>query len=321
MTLAAAVTSYIRAKRSRGAVYQTIPFLLRGFVRSVGDIPVAEVSSEAVRAFCRDDGPPTRAHANKHSALRNFFQDLVLRGHLSTSPVTDPPPRVTHNFEPHIYSRQEVQRLLDATHILHDRSRPLRPETFRTLLLLLYGTGLRSCEARRLRLCDVDLEERLLWVWDTKFFKSRIVPFGTALRTVLRDYRQTRQDLPTPTGDQSAFLASARGAALSADSVSRTFARVRDHAGIRHSPQARWQPRLHDLRHSFAVERLTSWYRDGKDVQRLLPVLSTYLGHSSIAGTQAYLTMTPELLAEASRRCQRYAEPRGEGDDQCPPST
>ena len=79
--------------------------------------------------------------------------------------------------------------------------------------------------------------------------------------------------------------------------------------------------RARNKRHTFALERLTSWYRQGKDVQRLLPVLSTYLGHSGIAGTQAYLTMTPELLAEASRRFQRYAEPRLEGDRPCHPST
>ncbi len=250
MTLAAAVESYVRAKRSRGAVYQTIPFLLRSFVRSTGDIPVEEVSPEAIRAFCRGNGPPTRAQVNKYSALRNFFQDLVARGVLSISPVTDPPPRAQRTFEPHIYSREEVQRLLDATHILQNRSHALRPETFRTFLLLLYGTGLRSCEARRLRLCDVDLGERLLWVWDSKFFKSRLVPFGTALRAVLQAYREARQALPTPSGDRSAFLASARGGPLSAGSVSRTFARVRDHAGVRHPPQARWQPRLHDLRHN-----------------------------------------------------------------------
>lgn len=321
MTLAAAIESYVRAKRSQGAIYQRIEPLLRSFARTVGDIPVEEVSPDAIRTFCRGNGPPTRWQENKYSALRNFFQHLVARAHLSASPVTDPPPRVRRDFVPHIYSRAEMRRLLDATRILEARSRPLRPQTFRTFLLLLYGTGLRSCEARRLRLCDVDLDERLLRIWDTKFFKSRLVPCGTDLRAALRTYREARRALPVPSGDRSAFLATARGGALSADSVSRTFARVRDHAGVRHDPQARWQPRLHDLRHTFALERLTSWYRQGKDVQRLLPVLSTYLGHSGIAGTQAYLTMTPELLAEASRRFQRYAEPRLEGDRPCHPST
>lgn len=321
MTLAVAIESYVRAKRSQGAIYQNIELLLRSFTRTAGDIPVEKVSPDAVRTFCRGNGPPTRSQANKYSALSNFFQHLVARGHLSASPVTDPPPRVRSDFVPHIYTREEMRRLLGATSILEHRSRPLRPETFRAFLLLLYGTGLRSCEARRLRLCDVDLDERLLRVWDTKFSKSRLVPFGTELHAALRTYREARQALPLPSGDRSAFLTTARGGALSAGSVYRTFARVRDHADVRHDPQARWQPRLHDMRHTFALGRLTSWYRQGKDVQRLLPVLSTYLGHSSIAGTQAYLTMTPELLAEASRRFQRYAEPRLEGDRPCRPST
>ena len=250
MTLAAAIESYVRAKRSQGAIYQRIEPLLRSFARTVGDIPVEEVSPDAIRTFCRGNGPPTRWQENKYSALRNFFQHLVARAHLSASPVTDPPPRVRRDFVPHIYSRAEMRRLLDATRILEARSRPLRPQTFRTFLLLLYGTGLRSCEARRLRLCDVDLDERLLRIWDTKFFKSRLVPCGTDLRAALRTYREARRALPVPSGDRSAFLATARGGALSADSVSRTFARVRDHAGVRHDPQARWQPRLHDLRHN-----------------------------------------------------------------------
>ena len=220
MNLADAIDSYIRAKRAQGAIYQTIEPLLRSFVRSVGDIPVEEVSTEAIRTFVRGRGPATRWRANKHSALRNFFQHLVDRAQLSSSPVTDPPPRVRRDFVPHIYSREEMRRLLDATFILEDRSRPLWPHTFRTFLLLLYGTGLRSCEARRLRLCDVDLDERLLRIWDTKFFKSRLVPCGTDLCGALRTYRQARQALPLPSGDRSAFLATARGGALSADSVS-----------------------------------------------------------------------------------------------------
>ena len=77
---------------------------------------------------------------------------------------------------------------------------------------------------------------------------------------------------------------------------------------MRNADGARYQPRLHDLRHSFATHRLTSWYRQGADVQRLLPVLATYLGHESVAGTQVYLTLTPELLREASLRFERYAE-------------
>ena len=88
--------------------------------------------------------------------------------------------------------------------------------------------------------------------------------------------------------------------------LEKVFARLRQHAGIQSPPGARWQPRLHDLRHSFALHRLIAWYREGADVQSRLPLLSTYLGHVNLSGTQTYLTMTHELLAEASKRFERY---------------
>jgi integrase len=84
------------------------------------------------------------------------------------------------------------------------------------------------------------------------------------------------------------------------------FTKLRKSAGIEHPPGARWQPRLHDLRHTFAVHRLIGWYREGVDVQACLPLLSTYLGHVNLTGTKTYLTMTSELLAEASKRFEKY---------------
>ena len=313
MTRAEAVASYISVKLSSGAVYEKVAPILRSFAHFAGDIPVGEVSSGAVRSFWRGSGPPTRWQENKRSALQGLFQHLLARGHLSASPLSAAAPRLRPDFQPRIYSREELRRLLDATEILqHDRL-PLRPQAFRTLLLLLYCTGLRPGEARRLRLCDIDLDELVVSVWDSKFFKSRLVPFGTSLSTVLRTYREARLHLPLPSDDRSAFLASARGGALSGPTLSRTFARLRERAGIRNPPQARWQPRLHDLRHTFAVRRLLAWYREGTDVQARLPWLATYLGHANLSGTQHYLTMTPELLAEASLRFQRYAEPGPQG--------
>ncbi|MBU0661814.1 tyrosine-type recombinase/integrase, partial [Patescibacteria group bacterium] len=133
------------------------------------------------------------------------------------------------------------------------------------------------------------------------------VPIGTALCEALRAYRKARDDLPMPADAHSAFFASRTGAAISLTRLERIFVRLREHAGVRRPSGARWQPRLHDLRHAFAVHRLVAWYREGADVQACLPLLSTYLGHINIAGTQAYLTMTPELLAEASKRFERYA--------------
>ncbi|MBU1674134.1 tyrosine-type recombinase/integrase [Patescibacteria group bacterium] len=307
MKLAEAVDSYVTLKRSLGAVFSAESRILRSLVRALGDIPLDVIDQEAVHAFCRGTGPPTRWWERKYYTLRDFFTYVVTRGHMSASPLPDLAPRIPRSFEPYVYSREELQRLLDATELLQDNRSRLQHVTFRTLLLVLYGAGLRPSEGLRLRCCDVDLDERVLFIWDTKFFKSRLVPIGTALCEALRAYRKARDDLPMPADAHSAFFASRTGAAISLTRLERIFVRLREHAGVRRPSGARWQPRLHDLRHAFAVHRLVAWYREGADVQACLPLLSTYLGHINIAGTQAYLTMTPELLAEASKRFERYA--------------
>jgi integrase len=231
----------------------------------------------------------------------------VTRGHLTASPLPEPAPRIPRSFEPYIYSRDELQRLLDATAIMEDGRSPLQHVTFRTLLLVLYGAGLRPSEGLRLRCCDVDLAESILSIWDTKFFKSRLVPIGTALAAALGKYHMARQHLPMPDGSRSAFFASRTGGPIGLNRLETVFVRLREHAGVQKPPDARWQPRLHDMRHAFAVHRLIAWYHEGADVQACLPLLSTYLGHVNVSGTQAYLTMTPELLAQASKRFERYA--------------
>src|SRR5207302_6198997 len=108
-------------------------------------------------------------------------------------------------------------------------------------------------------------------------------------------------------GQDAPFFTTRTGAPLNQYTIEGAFRRMCEHAGIRRSDGARYQPRLHDLRHTFAVHRLTSWYRQGLDVQKLLPHLSVYLGHVHIRATQVYLSMTPELLQEANIRFERYA--------------
>jgi integrase/recombinase XerD len=168
----------------------------------------------------------------------------------------------------------------------------------------LYGAGLRISEALALTAADVDLAARILIIRESKFYKTRLVPIGDDLCLVLIRYATThRRDR----GDSPFFL-SRRGDAVTRQNAESTFRRLRVRAGImRNDDNPRHQPRLHDLRHTMAVHRLVSWYRNGADVQRLLPQLSTYLGHVHIAGTQRYLTLTPELLREASARFEHYA--------------
>ena len=306
MTLNEAVNAYITMRRSLGAVFSTDTRILRSFTRALGDIPLDTVDPQAIYVFCRGSGPPTRWWERKHQTLCGFFTFLVTRGYLSASPLPEPAPCIPRSFKPHIYSRDELQRLLEATKILEDKHSPLQHTTFRILLLVLYGAGLRPSEGLRLRCCDVDLDERVLAVWDTKFFKSRLVPIGRTLAAALFTYHKARQRLPMPAGTHSAFFTAHTGVPITLSKLEKVFARLRQHAGIQSPPGARWQPRLHDLRHSFALHRLIAWYREGVDVQARLPLLSTYLGHVNLSGTQTYLTMTHELLAEASKRFERY---------------
>jgi integrase/recombinase XerD len=307
MTLLEAIEAYVGLKQSLGAVFASDRRILKSFGHYLGDIPVGEISTEACRAFCQGAGQMTRFSERKHQTLRGFFTYLRARGHLALSPLREPGPCSNHDFRPYIYSHDEIQRLLDATAILANPRSPLQVQTFRTLLLLLYGAGLRAGEALRLRESDVDLSAGVLSIWDTKFFKSRKVPLGAELCSVLERYRQQRVALPRPAAEHSAFFALRTGHAISLSRLESVFVALRTHAGIRRPATDRWQPRLHDLRHAFAVHRLIAWYREGADVQACLPLLATYLGHVNVTGTQTYLTMTPALLAEASQRFERYA--------------
>jgi integrase/recombinase XerD len=177
----------------------------------------------------------------------------------------------------------------------------------RTLILLLYAAGLRLGEAVALNRGDVDLAAAVITIRRTKFYKSRLVPFGTHLGQALVRYAVTRPGYVarSPQGD-APFFTTRTGARVKKTTIQGAFQRLREHTGIRRPDGGRCHPRLHDLRHTFAIHRLTSWYRQGADVQNLLPHLSTYLGHASLRGTQVYLSMTPELLHEAAARFDHY---------------
>jgi integrase/recombinase XerD len=314
MTLTDAIESYLRLKWSLGAVFSAEARILRSFGRALGDVPFDSISRDACQAFCRGSGPPTRFWERKHHTLRGFFRYLSTRGHLLASPLPLTSPRVPRSFQAYIYSHDELRRLLEATSILESTRLPQQPLTFRTLLLVLYGAGLRPGEALRLRRCDVDLADRILAIWDSKFFKSRLVPIGADLCKALDTYWTVRQRLPLPDETRSAFFCTRTGHTITLAKLETVFVRLREHAGIRRPPSDRWQPRLHDLRHAFAVHRVIAWYREGADVQAYLPLLATYLGHINLSGTQTYLAMTAELLGEASLRFELYAALSQEND-------
>jgi len=317
MNLMPAIETYVTTRRALGADFATAAKILRSFGRTLGDVRVEAIDGKHCEDFCW--GTQHRRFAwEKYTTLNVFFRYLIGRGHLSVVPFRDPPRRVPSSFRPYIYSHEELKRLLEeATAMLGSTKRwHMQPETLRTLFLLLYGTGLRVGEALSLRCCDVNLAQRLLSIWDTKCFKSRLVPIGEQLSKALAEYLNLRETLPLPEAQRSRMFVFRTGKPLSYSSVRQAFAHVRERAAVRRPAGDHCQPRIHDLRATFAVHRLTSWYREGTNVQARLPLLATYLGHSSVAGTVSYLSMTPALLSEAALLFERYATPGKENDDE-----
>ena len=310
MTLREAINRYIAWRQAHGAKYKSGAGILHHFLKSVdGEADCDAVTTAQVLAFLAGKGPLTRHRENKHYALAGFYRYAISRGYASRSPLPDNEPKPPASAPPHIYSRDELRRLFDfdAIEVSRRSAVQLDAATFRTLLLLLYGAGLRVGEALRLTLADVDLPGAVLTIRGTKFYKSRLVPIGPHLTHVLKTYVPLRASRPLAQGQGSFFLANRDGTPLARSTIQAAFDDLRRTAGIHGANGARQSPRLHDLRHSFAVHRLTDWYRQGSDVQRLLPVLSTYLGHADLEGTKVYLSMTPELLQQASSRFARYA--------------
>jgi integrase/recombinase XerD len=306
VTLHTLVERYIALQQALGKSYVATAKRLRSFVRARGpDVAVRGVTRALGDAYLMPKGPLTRNYHSKYNALRGFFRYAHRHEQLDTVPLPtvvakQPPP-----FQPHIYSVEELRRLLATIDLPRRRRIEVEPITLRTVVFLQYGAGLRISEALALDHSDVDLERLLLTVRNSKSFRSRLVPVNATLGRVLSDYakRPSRSSFER----QPSFITTRSGQRVKSAAVQRYFRQICERAGIRRGEGARWQPRLHDLRHTFAVHRLTSGYREGADVQTLLSHLCVYLGHTCLAATQVYLSMTPELLAEAGARFGRYA--------------
>ena len=305
MKLSELISVYVSFKQSLGMRYHSQAGRLRSFLRVVGDGEASHVAPSAVEAFLACSGPASW-HWN-YGVLNGFYAFALSRGYIGSSPLPRTVPKRPEPHRPHIYTTDELGALLAATDTLLTPMSPLQAATFRTLLLTLYGAGLRISEALSMTIADVDLPERVITVRISKFYKTRLVPIGPRLTARLCAYLEKRRKLPCPWGEDSTFFATRTGRPLAYDRARKVFRLLRSRAGIRREDGARYAPRIHDLRHTAAVHRLEAWYREGADVQRLLPLLATYLGHVGIAETQCYLTMTPFLLDAASRRFEQYA--------------
>jgi integrase len=301
--LAQAVEDYLRIRRALGFKLIEQGRLLRSFVAYMDALGARTVTVEhAVRwaTLPASASPVTRAIRLR--AVRGFARYLKTIDPATELLATDLLPTGGRNRPtPYIYTDEDIVRLMAAASGLQTR---LGAATMRTLIGLLAATGMRSGEAVRMDRNDVDLEHGRLFVRNSKFGKSRQLPLHPTTVTALRDYLLFRDQLkPTPT--TPALLLGTRGDRLTRHYAEWVFRLLRQRAGLRPRPGC-GPPRLHDMRHSFAVHTMLDSYRSGGDPAACATALSTYLGHRDPGASYWYLSAAPELLGLAATRLEQH---------------
>jgi len=301
--LKAALDDYLGLRRALGHKLDQHERQLTRFVARLDDAEVTFVAMADALAFVLDPAldPASSNPAKRLMAVRGFTRYLS-----AIDPRTEVPPaglvsyRPSHRA-PHLFSDGDVAAIVRAARA----STPFafRAKTMASLIVLLAVTGMRVGEALRLDCCDVDWDQAVIRVRNTKFGKGRDVVLSTSTIDALADYRSCRVRR-RPATDR--LFVSLTGTPVLYSNFAHTFRQAVLTAGV--GADAPTLPRVHDLRHAFAVRTLVSWYRAGLDVEALLPRLSTYLGHREPRYTYRYLTATPELLGYAAARLEATQE-------------
>jgi len=304
-----ALDDYLALRRALGFKLRRTGQALPGFVRFLEDQGADFITTELALRWAQEDpeaGPVT--HADRLAMVRRFAAWRSAEDPRSEIPPLRLLPRRYQRPTPYIYSPQEVESIV-STALSLPSNRGLRAPTHSTLFGLLAVTGMRIAEAVGLDRADVDLQAGVLTVRAGKRGKSRLVPIHATTKNVLGHYSEKR-DAILPRVSTPAFFLSERGRRVSTGSAEKNFITVSHIIGLR-APTADGRrgrgPRLHDLRHRFAVSTLIGWYRADADVDREIPKLATYLGHETPDQVYWYLQAVPELLELAANRSQRAA--------------
>lgn len=306
-TLTEAVKDYLCLRRSLGFRLVQAERLLHEFAAFMEHQEAPFITTERTLEWALR---PAKAQPS-YWAKRLTAVRLFARYRSATDPRTEVPPggmlrSRPKRANPYLYTEDDISRLMKAATALPPPS-GLRGRSYCCLLGLLAVTGMRIGEALALCSNDVDLHQGLLTIRSTKFGKSRLVPLHTSTQSALLAYARQR-DTYLGHDTPGRFFVSERGRPLVAATVRRTFRGLCRQIGL-HGSACSDEPRLHHFRHRFATETLLQWYRSGEDVERRLPVLSTFLGHARVSDTYWYLSARPELMHHAMRRLeQRWEE-------------
>jgi site-specific recombinase XerD len=312
---AAAMERFLRHHRSLGKRFDSEEWTLKLFVRDLVERKIKTltvVTPAVVEAFVRSRNRRSAKGYNLLiGVLRRWFNWLVVQEMIAESPLRLKPRRLTAVQPPFLFDQAQARLLLaEASRLPKSRRAGERGIIYPMVFALLYGLGLRVGEVARLRMADVDRARLVLAVRETKFRKSRLVPMGPKMASRLDEYLKWRERRAGKLGpaDPLFSFGGASARPIYPKTISAVFRQLWPKLRLTIPPGVA-RPRLHCLRHSFAVGNLLRWYRQGIDPQDRLLWLSTFMGHVSPSSTAVYLTITSELLGEANRRFERFALP------------
>jgi len=311
--LAGMIAEYVFYKQTTGCEYFTEVKAFKAFDNFTKrfDFPEGVLPKQVVLDWTKkrpSEKPLTQI--KRVNAIRQLGEFMRMRGHDAYVPARIPW-RGVDQYRPHIFSEDEVSRILSLADVYQStiaspNLNRIVPIAFR----ILYGCGLRCSELINLKMQDVDLENCRLTIRESKFHKDRIVPMAASLARFCADYTST---VNKECGSDDYFLRNPRGGRYDCQAPYHWFRELLFRAGIPHGGKGKG-PRLHDLRHTFAVHCLKKWSISGRDMRVMLPVLSAYMGHCDLRGTQVYLHLTPDLFPHIATTMSEYFY--GEGHDE-----
>ncbi len=306
-SLRAAVSEYLELRRSLGFRLKTDERLLLDFAGFMERRHATHITAKlAVKWAQQPVSTDANYHAGRLRAVRSFARYRILHDPRTEIPATDLLPRRRFTFQPHIFSQEEIERILAACQRQRKGAKRITHLGRYAIYGLLSVTGMRVGEVLNLDLGDVDLDQGVITIRNTKFGKSRLVPVHETTCTALRHYREQR-DAFLAGREAKPFFISQIDRRITHSALERSFRRLTRKLGMRGASDTTG-PRLHDLRHSMAVEVLRRCYRADADPERRLPALSTYLGHTQLSYTYWYLHQNPSLMTEAMARLQHRWE-------------
>lgn len=312
MKLNQLITQYVRYRKSLGEKFKTNETCLKAFCSTIGpEKSIKSTTERMVHCFLYGkSNAVTTGWFVRHTALLGLYQYAISRNYVTAIPLPKVLPRRPQGLIPYIYSPKELKLLFDGALSYQTNKSYIEPYMVRISLILTYTLGLRIHETLSITLGDMDMNNLVITIRQSKFYKSRLVPFNQQVKKLLKKFLQWRKEQRQSQYAEAYLFMGQHGKPFNADTLRGIFQRIRGKTGIKRNDGAYFQPRLHDLRHTFAVNRLLSWYRENRDVQQLLPILSVYMGHKYLAHTSVYLSMTDDLLLEANNRFEKYAKTR-----------